>query len=207
MKQEYATTSAAHYPSELCQTLAMIHLDTMIARRDGESVSPAEASKVLLNEVEDQQTPDGIRIRAPPISASWDDSTRWKEQFRVSWKRSEISNVVETRMAILSIKHLARASTNWSRRHLLAVDNLCTLCVLSKGRSSRPVLNYLCRQALAITFAHRMRIVLRWVPSLRNHADGPSRGRRIKKLKEGEVPVGGKLLGPSPLQRSLSYHG
>eukprot|EP00969_Alexandrium_andersonii_P284055 12558463-Alexandrium_andersonii.AAC.1 len=62
---------------------------------------------------------------------------------------------------------------------MLFVDSQVTLCCLSKGRSSRLALNYVCRRVAAHSLAFDARLAVRWVPTKRNHADGPSRGEPL----------------------------
>ena len=53
------------------------------------------------------------------------------------------------------------------------------LAALGKGRSSSRRMLQLYRQAAAYTLGYGLKIVSRWVPSLRNWADGVSRGRGL----------------------------
>ena len=48
-----------------------------------------------------------------------------------------------------------------------------------KGRSSSPSLLRLLRVLAAHILATGSFLYMRWIPSLRNHADGPSRGQGI----------------------------
>lgn len=131
----------------------------------------------------------GTRIRAPPISARWNDSSRFQEVFRCAWDRREPSNVVETMMVVGALKRLARDPMCWGMRVVIASDNLCCIGILSKGRSSRTRMLMLARQAAALQLSTGIRVVMRWVPSERNWADGPSRGQSIGYFdqKLGEV--------------------
>ena len=56
---------------------------------------------------------------------------------------------------------------------------MVTLGCLGKGRSSAPALLRLCRQAASVTLAFGIRLMLRYVPSEFNNADGPSRGLEV----------------------------
>ena len=98
---------------------------------------------------------------------------------RFRWKRVEPSNIIEARTVVIGVRHLGRSRQNWNRRHLFAVDNLATLGCLSKGRSGRPPLSLITRAAAAFVMAYGLRILLRWVESHRNHADGPSRQKSL----------------------------
>ena len=83
---------------------------------------------------------------------------------------------MEAKAALNAMRHKSRQMTCWGRRHLLLTDSQITMGLLTKGRSSRPALNSVARKAAAIQLAFEMRFYLRWVPTKRNHADGPSRG-------------------------------
>ena len=64
----------------------------------------------------------------------------------------------------------------WDRRVLVLVDSLVTLGAMRKMRSRAYGLQ---RQVLAVamvSLSTGIRLVLRWVPSAWNPADGPSRG-------------------------------
>ena len=69
---------------------------------------------------------------------------------------------------------------------------------MSKGRSSRPALNYVCRRIAALGLACELVPVIRWVPTKRNHADGPSRGFGLGVAPEEEPVPRVRLPGPSP---------
>ena len=99
----------------------------------------------------------------------------WEEVFRVRWKEKEASNILETRMVVLALKRIGRQREFWGKKLVLAVDNLATLGVMGKGRSSVRALLRLARTAGALCLAYGFRLLLRWVVSKKNHADGPSR--------------------------------
>eukprot|EP00969_Alexandrium_andersonii_P235395 10393049-Alexandrium_andersonii.AAC.1 len=82
-------------------------------------------------------------------------------------------------MSVLAVQHLCRSQQVWGRRVLMAVDNLCALAVLGRGRASAPSLRHASRKVAGFLLASGVRLFARWVPSKRNMADGPSRGRQI----------------------------
>ena len=93
-----------------------------------------------------------------------------------------------------------RDRSAWGRRVLVFVDSQVTLCCVSKGRSSRPGLNYVCRRIAALGLACEFTPVIRWVPTKRNHADGPSRGFVLGVAPEAEPAPRVRLpVGPSPM--------
>ncbi|CAK0818612.1 unnamed protein product, partial [Prorocentrum cordatum] len=118
----------------------------------------------------------GTRVRAPPVHACWGDITSWKEVARWRWEEKEHINLLEMRTSVAAARHSARSRASWGRRHLRITDSMVCLGGFSKGRSaSRPIL-ILCRRMAALDLGRGMREYWRWVPSDRNHSDGPSRG-------------------------------
>ena len=188
----FATTSSANYPSELSKCLAHLHINHFLEETNKDPVD----GKELLEELKlcngKVVTFRGDRIPVPPISVSW-DSQVFEEVFRVTWTRTEPSNIVEARQILLTIRHVVRNSQNWNKRVLLATDNLCALACLSKGRSSSRPLLLICRKVAALCMTFGITLLLRWVPTKRNFADGPSRGRSI-------------VVVENP-QSAKSYHG
>ncbi|CAK0805124.1 unnamed protein product [Prorocentrum cordatum] len=118
----------------------------------------------------------GTRIRVPPVHECWDDIARWKEVVRWRWEEKEHINLLEMRTGVAAARHSARTRASWGKRHLRITDSMVCLGGFSKGRSaSRPIL-ILCRRMAALDLGCGMREYWRWVPSDRNHSDGPSRG-------------------------------
>ena len=71
---------------------------------------------------------------------------------------------------------------------MLQSDSTAAVGALRKGRSSkRPLLKH-CRRLAALTLAEQLTLEARWVPTAKNMADGPSRGR-------GPAPCGDDLDG------------
>ncbi|CAK0850701.1 unnamed protein product [Prorocentrum cordatum] len=130
-----------------------------------------EAFKRVGDEVE-----PGTRVRVPPVHACWDDITGWKEVVRWRWEEKEHTNLLEMRTGVAAARHSARSRASWGRKHLRITDSMVCLGGFRKGRSaSRPIL-ILCRRMAALDLGCGMREYWRWVPSDRNHSDGPSRG-------------------------------
>ena len=85
----------------------------------------------------------------------------------------------EMRTAALLCKHLARSSAAHHRKYLVLCDSQVVVGACRKMRSSSyPLLRQLWCMA-AIFFATGVRLVLRWIPTKENPADGPSRGLPI----------------------------
>ena len=76
---------------------------------------------------------------------------------------------------LLCPSHLSRTSKAWRKRVLLFTDSMVTMGALMKGRSSARALLRQCRVSAVIQMMCRIRLYLRWVPSEKNYADGPSR--------------------------------
>ena len=185
------STAAARYPSDLSLALSQMHTDHFLEL----PVKVAAESPSLLQELQVESAVarhrNGEKRPIPQISLAWDQKS-FQEVFRVVWERQEPSNIVESRQLCLAIRHLARSHSFWNRKALICVGNLCTLSVFSKGRSSNKSLLIIARKISSILLCFNIKVHLRWVPSKRNWADGPSRGTGI-------VTV-------SPLPQ-LSYHG
>ncbi|CAK0856436.1 unnamed protein product [Prorocentrum cordatum] len=139
----------------------------------------------------------GTRIRVPPVHECWGDIARWKEIVRWRWEEKEHINLLEMRTGVAAARHSARTRASWGKRHLRITDSMVCLGGFSKGRSaSRPIL-ILCRRMAALDLGCGMREYWRWVPSDRNHSDGPSRGFPIgqapKERRTGELVLPEKV--------------
>ena len=145
-----------------------------------------------------REAPERAGTKSPVQAAgAWiDDVRRWRETFRVRWEFAEASNIVEARMILLAVRHLARAQATRNHRILLFTDNLAALAVFSRGRTSTTPLGPICRGLAAFSMGCGIQLQLRWVPSRRNHADGPSRGTKL-----------GYLQILSDVREKRRYHG
>jgi hypothetical protein len=170
----YKTSRAQMYPSAFCKSLAvtiMQALNTMAAKDWGPDPtglcrSPFELQSEQIKEMQAEERTRGMRIRAPPLSSQWTTVSRWKLAYRGKWKKLEHTNIQETRCAVGLMRHLCRSRGTAGKRILIFIDSMVGLGALGKGR----------RQAAAICLAFGMRVLLRYVPSEVNVADGPSRG-------------------------------
>ena len=98
-------------------------------------------------------------------------------------------------------KHLGRASGQWDQRFLVLCDSQAVIGACCKMRSSSfGLLRQLCAIA-AIYFSTGVRLALRWVPSERNRADNPSRGRAVEKAAPETKPAATSVRPPE-----LQYH-
>jgi hypothetical protein len=137
--------------------------------------------------VEEEKLPGIVRARvrrkescrAPEVSEEWDPLSRWSEVFRVRWVKTEPSTAVECLTVVASVRHYTRAAWCRDQRLFFIVDNQATIGAFLKGRSSARRMLQLCRQLAGSTLSCGVRLVMRWISSKRNHADGPSRQRRL----------------------------
>ena len=100
---------------------------------------------------------------------------RWKMAVQRSWRRQEHNNLLEGHTVLWAVARCARAGV---REQLCVVftDSQVVQGAFTKGRSPSPALNRLCRRHAALCLAFGLRVVLKYVPSECNWADGPSRG-------------------------------
>ena len=179
----FKTKQAQAYPPEFCRRLAQLHLDEFLARKAAEPEEetseglplPRGAEEAAVEALAPLVEP-GDHLPIPPIGWGWDPLPRWSEVCRWRWKTEEHINILECRAVLTALRRIARSMSSWGRRIMIFVDSQVTLCALSKGRSSRAQINHTCRRACACVLAFDLSVVYRWVPSKRNHADGPSRG-------------------------------
>jgi hypothetical protein len=187
---DFKTKGAQAYPSALNRQLAEVHLLSMIKRgplggmqKIGEETF--EASRAT------KKAQKGEKLPVPPIASHWDKKKRWKEAFRWSWDHPEHINVLEAKCLLAALRHKTRRSSSWGKRHLFFTDSQVTLGSLSKGRSSRPGMNWVCRVSAGLSLGFDLRLYIRWVPTKRNLADGPSRGFGI-----GPAPLEPRVVMP-----------
>jgi hypothetical protein len=123
------------------------------------------------------------KVKVAPVAACWDPLSRWRELFRHKWRSHAHNNVLELEATIQCIKHAVRSIGGWGRRLLLISDSQVAIGALMKGRSSAPEILRGCRKAASMALAFGLTYYLRYVPTDRNHADGPSRGGPIGVMK------------------------
>ena len=125
----------------------------------------------------------------------------WRLLFKSQWKFEEHQNVLEMRALVMLARHLARSARSWDQRYLVFTDSLVCLGALGKGRSSSPALLRLCRKFAAVRIGCGIRLLLRWVPTAWNVADGPSRGAALGEHPEDVV------LDALPRRDATPYRG
>ena len=104
-----------------------------------------------------------------------------------SWKQSGHINQLEAIAVLALLKKLGRSKDNHLKRILLMVDNTTVLNILAKGRTSSSLLKPTLRRTAALLLACSLRLVLAWVKSDYNLADGPSRWKGRKKRIHGQT--------------------
>lgn len=106
---------------------------------------------------------------------TWIQQQHWHTAVQYKWEHPEHINILEGRAIVLALRHVSRTTTNHGRRIVLFVDNTAVLGALSKGRSSSPALNQICRQVAALVLVADIDIEYYYVESKENPADKPSR--------------------------------
>ena len=134
------------------------------------------------------------KCRAPPVGVSWDRLDRWQLCLAGKWHQEEHNNIGECRSVNACLRHAARSRENWNRRLLCISDSLVAIGVLAKGRSSTRGLLRQARVAAGYQFGLNIRLVVRFTPSGRNLADGPS--RQTKKIGVKRKRIGARVRVP-----------
>ncbi|CAE8709859.1 unnamed protein product [Polarella glacialis] len=184
----FKTSAAQIYPSGLCRALAHVVVDTFsVMMRLREGPDPLAEMQYAHHDRFTHPTPGrsseerrlGQRIRAPPMTSAWTIMSRWRVLYSGWWRMTEHTNINETRAVVGILRHMARSRTTWNHKFLVFTDSMVALGALAKGRSSARPLLRLCRQACAYSCVFSLRLLLRYVPSEKNIADGPSRGEGL----------------------------
>eukprot|EP00971_Amphidinium_carterae_P341870 6480919-Amphidinium_carterae.2 len=114
--------------------------------------------------------------------------SKWKLCWKGLWKDSEAMPILEGRCALLAYKHLLRSTQNLGKKLLLLTDSITVASCLMKGRSSRGKMQGICRAFAALTLATNSSLLVRWLVSESNYADGPSRGLPWAATPSGHCP-------------------
>jgi integrase len=106
----------------------------------------------------------------------------WRPAHRGEFKKAPPHiNVAEAVTGVMACHHATRerqtgqAKARHGTRFVVGGDNTVACSCLTKGRSSRPALNFQCRRAAVYGFLYKVAFGWFWVPSKSNPADGPSR--------------------------------
>ena len=110
-----------------------------------------------------------------PVPEAW-SNRRWRLGAQQQWRNPEHNNITEGRCVVMAVQRLSRCRKGRQCRMLVVTDSLVVLGSFRKGRSSNQGFLYLSRRLAGLTMGYNIRVALRYVPSERNMADGPSRG-------------------------------
>jgi len=99
----------------------------------------------------------------------------WKTVSAGKWGRSETMPILEGRSLTWALRHRLRSSRSFGVRCLFLTDSMTQALALSKGRSSNPTMNGMCRLWGALCLATNTLASVRWIPGEVNPADEPSR--------------------------------
>ena len=121
---------------------------------------------------------DGVMGAPLVIEPCW-DRLPWRTAFVHRWTVDEHNNVLELRCILMALLHLARTTAGRGCRSVILTDSLVSLGAVRKGRSSSHRLRPVMRRVAGLAMGADLRVSLRFVPSERNLADGPSRGLKV----------------------------
>ena len=119
-----------------------------------------------------------VRVPPQPVPDDWVTGGRWRLGAVSKWLQREHNNISEGRCVVLAVQRLTRTRSGRRCKMLVVTDSQVVLGVFRKGRTSSPGLLYLARRLAALCMGYQVRLSLRYVPSAKNLADGPSRGMR-----------------------------
>ena len=112
------------------------------------------------------------------VARHWDEKP-WTLAWKGRWQREEHINQLEMKVITGLAKHLGRSTPQWDQRFLVLCDSQAVIGACRKMRSGSHGLLRQLRTIAAVCLATGVRLALRWVPSERNWADNPSRGRSV----------------------------
>ena len=111
----------------------------------------------------------------PEVPAPVTDPAKWWWLWSAPFKFEEPIHIKEGRALVSTVKHICRNHGEHAHRVLIFSDNMSVVLAVSKGRCCDYKLLRLCQQLFALSLSCGLRLCLRWLPSERNLADGPSR--------------------------------
>jgi hypothetical protein len=101
---------------------------------------------------------------------------RFTTEFSWRWRNpEEFITFKEARAMLAGIHRVTAVKAMFGHRHLLLVDNQAVVGAVTKGCSSSPVLNDICRTVAALTLATGSTFDLAWTPTDLQPADRGSR--------------------------------
>ena len=181
----FRTRKAQTYPPQMNEALAETHLDGW---KDREPFMQEERAAAVILESELKRQPDlGQRSPVPEVGPGWDPISRWKLLAQWEWQFWEHNNILELKTAAIAAERFSRDYNCWDRRSLIISDSQATIGALTKGRSSVPSFNKVCRRVCALVIGTGIKFYYRYVRTHRNVADGPSRQQPLGYA--GQTPV------------------
>ena len=189
---KFRTRQAQAYPPDMCRVMAEAFIDDVELRDvlEEEWLTADEIDNGRLDDDDASEPPDlGVRVPCPEVSSVWDKLSRWQETRRWKWTREEHNNVLAGRAGLASLTIATKDFNCFGRRALMIGDSQVVIGAFSKGRSSRPVINHLCRRFAAITLGLKRCVSWRFIRTHRNHADGPSRGHPVGVAPSSSEPT------------------
>lgn len=114
----------------------------------------------------------------PEVPLDVTEPSAWQTKLMGRWSNTgEHITVKEGRALVLAIKRLTRSSSSRGQRHLVLLDSFALCMAVNKGRACNFKMLRCMQQLSALCLAGGFSVRVRWVPSERNVADGPSRGQ------------------------------
>ena len=111
----------------------------------------------------------------------------WQTASAGRWRESESMPILEGRALVWSLRHSLRSSECFGKRCFFLSDSMTQVLALSKGRSSTPKMNHICRQWGAMCLAGNVCASVRWIKSEQNAADEPSRMFEPKRMRKNAM--------------------
>jgi hypothetical protein len=117
------------------------------------------------------------RFKAWPRMSVSPRSWEWRDVRCFRFKRKQHINELEMLALLHYVRWRSRKVTQFGAKFVVLIDNLVTLSVAAKGRSSSKRLSRICSRLNAVCLASSIQLVLCYVRSADNPADKASRKR------------------------------
>ena len=154
---KFKTRQAQAYPPGMCEVMAQLFIEDFAARScDPAAFMTRDELEALKGgevnwpecELRTRHRRPGALSRGqldlgPPLPL--DESKRWR------WAEEEHNNILEARAGFTALTIQTKNLDHFGKRALCIGDSQVVVGAYSKGRSSRRVLNHLCRKIAAIT--------------------------------------------------------
>jgi len=137
-------------------------------------VSPGDAQALCA----DPLLENPVGVRDGPLCV-WIEKQNWKLLAKNRWRYHEHINALEARAFVKGVDLLGRAGVARGSDLLVLTDSSVVFGAVRKGRSSKISLRPHLRRLAALQLLLDVRVLPRWIPTDKNAADAPSRGRHI----------------------------